>query len=143
MLTDISPEFADVLRDHAARIEESHPISAYACLLLVNGQELLAGEVDGLRRHVEYLKGLPGRNSTEVVVALERALSGMPEGESMVARSTVGRQEVIVLALCESERLVLRPDQLYRFTVMPGCARCAELASSYSSQTNREEKIDT
>lgn len=35
---------------------------------------------------------------------------------------------VTTLALCESESLVLHPDQLYRFEVRPGCARREELA---------------
>jgi hypothetical protein len=39
------------------------------------------------------------------------------------------RAEVVtVLSLCETERLVLRPNQLYRFVATPGCARCADLA---------------
>lgn len=36
---------------------------------------------------------------------------------------------VRVLALCESTRLVLRPGELYRFEVVPGCSSCAELAA--------------
>lgn len=31
---------------------------------------------------------------------------------------------VTVLALCEVDRLVLHPEQLYRFRVMPGCPYC-------------------
>lgn len=35
---------------------------------------------------------------------------------------------VVELAMCEQEHLVLKPDQLYVFRVMPGCARCEALA---------------
>ena len=32
--------------------------------------------------------------------------------------------EVLDLFLCESQRLVLRPGQLYRFRVDPDCEKC-------------------
>jgi hypothetical protein len=35
---------------------------------------------------------------------------------------------IIELSLCEQEFLVLKPNQLYLFTVMPGCKGCRELA---------------
>jgi len=35
--------------------------------------------------------------------------------------------EVVTLRLCEAERLLLRPNVLYLFTVKPDCARCVEL----------------
>jgi len=34
---------------------------------------------------------------------------------------------VVELALCETEMVILKPDQLYRFVVVPGCERCAKL----------------
>ena len=36
--------------------------------------------------------------------------------------------EVVTLALCEASGLILKPDVLYKFEDMAGCARCAELA---------------
>ena len=47
--------------------------------------------------------------------------------------------EVTELALCESEHLILRADQLYRFVAMPGCKRCEELAAVYEKE-NRKPK---
>lgn len=35
------------------------------------------------------------------------------------------KAEVITMALCEVPHLMLRPNQLYRFVAMPGCAACA------------------
>lgn len=37
--------------------------------------------------------------------------------------------EVTELSLCEQDRLVLKPDQLYRFVVMPNCKRCIDLVN--------------
>ncbi len=39
--------------------------------------------------------------------------------------------EPVVMALCEVPRIMLRPDQLYRFVVMPGCAACEAAAEPY------------
>jgi len=44
---------------------------------------------------------------------------------------------VIEMALCEASRVILHPDQLYRFVVMPGCAECERLASVYT-QSNKD-----
>jgi hypothetical protein len=40
----------------------------------------------------------------------------------MIAGNVVTR-----MGLCETEFLILKPNQLYEFVVMPGCARCEEL----------------
>jgi hypothetical protein len=37
-------------------------------------------------------------------------------------------QHVTVLALCEQDMLVLKPNVLYRFEVVEGCRSCAALA---------------
>ena len=42
--------------------------------------------------------------------------------------------EVHELRLCESSRLFLRPDRLYRFTVDPDCSMCREAASYYAQK---------
>lgn len=39
--------------------------------------------------------------------------------------------EIHVLALCEQEAVVLRPNVLYRFEVVEGCKKCAKLARVY------------
>ena len=44
------------------------------------------------------------------------------------ARSAAPGDPVTVMAICETEQLILHVNQLYRFVVMPDCARCAELA---------------
>ena len=36
--------------------------------------------------------------------------------------------EVVVLYLCESEQIILKPNQLYKFEVKEDCERCKELA---------------
>lgn len=36
------------------------------------------------------------------------------------------------IPLCNVEKILLRPGQLYRFVVMPGCASCAKLAADYA-----------
>lgn len=35
---------------------------------------------------------------------------------------------VLSMGLCEAAHLILRPDQLYRFVQLAGCAKCATLA---------------
>lgn len=37
-------------------------------------------------------------------------------------------EDVTVLALCEQEALILKPDVLYRFEVAIGCSKCESLA---------------
>lgn len=37
-----------------------------------------------------------------------------------------------ILALCEANEIVLRPDRLYKFTVVPGCEKCKAIADSYA-----------
>jgi hypothetical protein len=39
---------------------------------------------------------------------------------------------VTEMALCEVASVSLRPGQLYKFVIMPGCKRCEELAASYA-----------
>jgi hypothetical protein len=46
-----------------------------------------------------------------------------PEGRAALACRGV-TIPVLELRLCEARRLVLHPDQLYRFTVAPGCQLC-------------------
>lgn len=36
------------------------------------------------------------------------------------------------MRLCEQEFLTLRPNQLYRFTVAPGCEKCEGIAAVYA-----------
>jgi hypothetical protein len=43
-------------------------------------------------------------------------------------------EKVIEMALCETQILFLRPNQLYRFVVIPGCAECARLAAIYDKR---------
>jgi hypothetical protein len=38
---------------------------------------------------------------------------------------------ISVLALCEQDAVILKPDQLYRFEVVEGCEKCARLAGAY------------
>jgi hypothetical protein len=44
------------------------------------------------------------------------------------ARTQPDESPVCELALCEATRLVLKPNQLYRFTVREGCAACHDAA---------------
>lgn len=41
-------------------------------------------------------------------------------------------EPIITLALCEQERIFLRPGQVYRFVQYSFCERCAELARMYT-----------
>ena len=44
-------------------------------------------------------------------------------------------EEVIEMGLCEVPYIGLRPGQLYRFVVMPGCEKCAAAAAPYANET--------
>lgn len=50
--------------------------------------------------------------------------------------------EVMVLALCESVHLFLKPNVLYRFEVVDGCAACLRLEALSLGETvvTSEEK---
>ncbi len=43
-------------------------------------------------------------------------------------------ERVVEMRLCESSRLVLRPGQLYRFSVDPTCPACVALSRSLAPQ---------
>lgn len=49
---------------------------------------------------------------------------------------------VIEMGLCEVEHVMLRPNVLYRFVVMPDCSRCKELAAAYEVPNKDEGKDD-
>jgi len=51
--------------------------------------------------------------------------------EALEAKSV---QRVTEMQLCESLHLSLRPGQLYRFRVAPGCAECAKAAEVYANE---------
>ena len=56
--------------------------------------------------------------------------AGLDAGrEQGKAQQPAAADEVHELFLCESSRLYLHPGRLYRFTVDPKCAMCAEAAS--------------
>lgn len=53
--------------------------------------------------------------------------------------------EVIDLCLCEQRQLLLKPYQLYRFTVDMNCQKCVELAlecQPLSMRRNNEAKCE-
>ena len=47
------------------------------------------------------------------------------------ARRKDRASDVMEMALCEPNHIILRPGQLYRFTALDGCKECAELAAAY------------
>ncbi len=49
--------------------------------------------------------------------------------------------EVITLALCEQSWLTLRPNQLYKFEIMPDCEECLRLAEVYEDANSPMWKI--
>ena len=51
---------------------------------------------------------------------------------------TEEEEEVTEMFLCETERLFLRPNQLYRFKVSPDCKRCRELAEMFETPKRKE-----
>ena len=42
--------------------------------------------------------------------------------------------DVVEMALCETQHLFLRPDQLYVFRVVAGCKECELLAKIYQDE---------
>jgi hypothetical protein len=71
-------------------------------------------EIEQLRRDKESLQ----RQLDRVDDVLKWKGTGRGRVESLT---------FIEMRLCETERLILKPDQLYRFTVDPNCTRCNEL----------------
>lgn len=52
--------------------------------------------------------------------------------------SKESEQEITELCLCESRKLVLRPNLLYRFKVYEDCADCVELGKYADSHEDEE-----
>jgi hypothetical protein len=42
---------------------------------------------------------------------------------------------ITYLRLCDQDRLILRPNQVYIFSICPGCVDCAALAALYETGT--------
>lgn len=49
----------------------------------------------------------------------------------MEGKETIQEEDILELALCEQNHLILRPNRLYRFVAIEGCANCEELAAVY------------
>lgn len=64
----------------------------------------------------------------EIASAYARGTAGLPEVSELIIEVRRLRQKPLEMALCESERLALRPNQPYIFHTMPDCARCVKLA---------------
>ncbi len=79
-------------------------------------------------------------SSTELIKATRvfilKALSvgfngqGLTEGQAWAVVNTLqkvlDRKPVIELAMCEAHRLLLKPDILYKFHIMPDCQACID-----------------
>ncbi len=50
--------------------------------------------------------------------------------------------DCIEMGLCEVKHVMLRPNQLYRFVVMPGCKKCEKLDVYKSPKRKNLIKID-
>lgn len=58
-------------------------------------------------------------------------------GESLIKEAIV-EEEVCELCMCESRKLILRPNLLYRFKIYDDCENCQEIAKYADSHTNEE-----
>lgn len=69
---------------------------------------------------------------------VEELLGGNPapmaEIETRIKARTQPGGEVVEMALCEAERVCLKPNVLYRFTVHTGCGDCTRAAAPYTSR---------
>lgn len=108
--------------DAALRDKDPRDIAMYAMSTLSNAQELLQGG------RVEW--SVPTHYINTIRQLLNVAKYAIDRAVPRVAASDVATTAapVTVMGLCETERLFLHPNQTYRFVVMPGCPRCAELA---------------
>ena len=59
-------------------------------------------------------------------------------GENMSDR----KESVTVMGLCEVEHVFLRPNQLYRFVVMPGCDKCKALDVYSNKELTDAKHVD-
>ena len=46
------------------------------------------------------------------------------------------------MGLCEVPHIMLRPEQLYRFVVMPDCQKCKDAAAPYQTNEIGEARAD-
>ena len=44
-------------------------------------------------------------------------------------------EEIVEMALCEVPYIFLRPNQLYKFIVMPNCEKCSAAAKPYEDES--------
>lgn len=78
----------------------------------------------------------PEVNTAAVATKVLEELFGGPGFyvESNLTRiMRVINEGVTTLALCEVDKIIPRPGQLYRFVVMPDCEECERLGKGYDS----------
>ena len=92
--------------------------------------EPATGDVETLAREIaEHLWPNMPRTHAEKIPGIAAILS----------RRSVEPQ-VVEMRLCESERLFIKPDQLYRFSVAENCQRCKEIAEAGADRPAPKEK---
>ncbi len=50
------------------------------------------------------------------------------------------QERIVVMPLCETEHVGLRPGVLYQFFAVANCARCTRLAAPYREEQNADSK---
>ena len=69
------------------------------------------------------------RDSEEWLTTAEEVFDAMTDNAQICGGTPSAESDcsVIEMGLCEVEHVMLRPNQLYRFIVMPGCEKCRAL----------------
>jgi hypothetical protein len=88
---------------------------------------------------------MPDEQARAMFGCTEQALDSALHDKDPVAASNVATTAtpVTVMGLCETAQLFLHPNQTYRFVVMPGCPRCAELARHADGPVGPAEPLDS
>jgi hypothetical protein len=123
--------------DAALCDKDPRDIAMYAMSTLSNAQELLQGG------RVEW--SVPTHFANSIRQLLNVAKYAIDRAVPRVAASNVATTAtpVTVMGLCETAQLFLHPNQTYRFVVMPGCPRCAELARHADGPVGPAEPLDS
>jgi hypothetical protein len=108
--------------DEVLRDKDPRDIAMYATVMLSNAQEVLQGggrvEWSGPAHYINMIH----QHMNIAKYAIDKAVPRSAPSDATPATT------VTVMGLCETEQLFLHPNQTYRFVVMPGCPRCADLA---------------
>lgn len=98
---------------------------------LQGGDRIQLKEVISLLHRGAAAMETPDDLTPEELADVPNDLHNMGEALEQADYTLILQDEIVELMLCETERLALKPDVIYRFKVDQNCESCCRLAAVY------------